>query len=239
MALPEINETISFTQTDLPSGKKIGIKPWKMKEEKELLYALEGIDNQLDGKREIVKLIRKCVDNQVLFDKLSNTDYIYLVAKTRKLSKGTSIEFVCKCQKEGCIMDQLSSDVSVDTDLKVKPFDSSIITVNDDLKISIKEVSFTEYDIINQQFSKQVERNFNYVVKSIETIVYKGEVYEEIAEDEIVKFLDSLPPNDFNYLAKQIEVVGAEIKLEKTVVCGRCKNENVIDFGDLYYFLVF
>ena len=61
MGLKEINEQrkseISFTTVELASGKKIGIKPWKVKEEKELLFAIEGVENESDGKKEIVKFI--------------------------------------------------------------------------------------------------------------------------------------------------------------------------------------
>ena len=57
MSLPIINETTSFMQKELLSGKKIGLKQWRTKEERELLFATEGIQDTEDGKREIIKFI--------------------------------------------------------------------------------------------------------------------------------------------------------------------------------------
>ena len=46
MALPIINETINYIKVKLPSGKTIGIRGWKVKEEKELLFASEKITEE-------------------------------------------------------------------------------------------------------------------------------------------------------------------------------------------------
>lgn len=236
MALPTINEEASYHQQELPSGKKIGIKPWKVAEEKELLFAVEGIEDLDDSKKEIVKFIKKCVDNTQLFDTLSNTDYVYLIAKLRKLSKGSTIEYTYKC--ESCSF-PLQDTVSIENNLIVKKFNSSSIKVRDDLIITIKEVPFRIYDSLITTYTKVTEYNYNYILNSIETIAYKGQVYEEYTQEELIKFVDSLGSNEFADMVKQINNAGAEIKLEKTIKCGKCKHDNIVEFGDLYYFLAF
>lgn len=236
MGLPSINEEASYHQLELPSGKKIGIKPWRVKEEKELLFAVEGIEDTMDGKKEIIKFIRKCVDNEQLFDILSNTDYVFLVAKLRKLSKGSTIEYAYNCTE--CNF-RLEDTVSLDNHLTVKKFNSATIKVRSDLIISIKEVPFKMYDSLIQTYTKVTEYNYNYVLNSIESIAYKGQVYEEFTQEDLIKFIDSLGSNEFADMVKQINEAGAEIKLEKTLKCGKCKHENIVSFGDLYYFLAF
>lgn len=236
MSLPKLNEAVSFTQIELLSGKKIGIKPWKVKEERELLFAIEGIEEPADGRKEIIKFIRKCVDSDSIFDTLSNTDYVYLLGQLRNISKGSTIEYTYKC--EGCGMD-LSDDINIEKNLKVKKFQSDTIQINDDMKISTKEVSYKDYDRLTTKFTKMTEYNFNFILASIDAIVFKGQVYEGFTDQELMEFLDDLCPNDFGKLAKSINASVAEISLEKKLRCGKCKHENNVNFGDLYSFLAF
>jgi len=238
MGLPSINEEASYHQLELPSGKKIGIKPWRVREEKELLFAVEGIEDTMDGKKEIVKFIRKCVDNEQLFDILSNTDYVFIVAKLRRLSKGSTIEYSYNCTECGF---KLEDKVSLETNLIVKNFKSDPIKVRSDLIVSIKEVPFKIYDNLIQTYKKVTEYNYNYVLNSIESIAYKGQVYEEFTQEDLIKFVDSLGSNEFAEMVKQINDAGAEIKLEKSITCrhAKCMHVNEVSFGDLYYFLAF
>lgn len=235
MALPQMNQD-SFTQIELLSGKKIGVKPWRVREEKDLLFATEGMDDELAVKREIVKFMRRCVDNASLFDTLSNTDYVYLIAQLRRVSKGSKIEYQYPCTNCGF---PLSDDVSLDKHLKYKKFDASVITVNADLKVGIKEVPFQEFDQLTATYPKTTEFNYYYIIKSIESVVYKNEVFDQFTEAELIEFLDQLPSIEFDEMAKKISDAGAEIYLEKTLKCGKCKHENDVQFGDLYKFLAF
>lgn len=236
MALPNLNENVSFTQIDLLSGKKIGIKPWKVKEERELLFAIEGIENPSDGRKEIIKFIGKCVDSNSTFDALSNTDYIYLLAQLRKISKGSNIEYTYTCEECGF---ELSDDINIDKHFKGKKFNSQSIQVNDDLKVSTKEISFRDYDRIQTKFTKVSEYNYNFIISSIDAFVYKGEVFEGFTEQELVDFIDGLSSLDFAKLAKAIDSSVAEVTMEKKLKCGKCKHENNVNFGDLYSFLAF
>ena len=236
MGLPSINNDSSFTQETLPSGKKIGYKPWRVKEERELLYAINGMDDKNDSRKEIVKFIRKCVDNQPLFDGLSPTDQVYLLTKLRRVSKGSKIEFKYPCDK--CEFELLDS-VSVSDNLILKKFDPKPIKVNPKLSITLKEVSFVDVDALREACTKTIEYNFEYNIRSIESIAYESVVYEDFTIDEVRTFVDELPPNDMVVITKAIEEASTDIKLEKVVKCGRCGTDNAVRFGDLYHFLVF
>jgi transcription elongation factor Elf1 len=235
MALPQMNQD-SFSSTELLSGKKIGIKPWRVKEEKDLLFATEGVDDEFAIRREIVKFIKRCVDNVSLFDTLSNTDYVYLIAQIRKMSKGSKLEFSYNCSHCGF---PLSDDVSVDKNLQSKKFDASMIKVNGDLNVAIKEVPFQVYDHLTTTYLKSSEFNYHFVIKSIDSIVYKGEVFDAFTETELIEFIDQLSSVDFGAMRDKISAAGAEIYLEKTIKCGKCKKESEVQFGDLYRFLAF
>lgn len=235
MGLPQINES-SFTQETLLSGKKIGFKPWRVKEERELLYAIEGMDNQNDSRKEIVKFIRKCVDNQSTFDNLSPTDQVYLLTKLRRSSKGSTIEFKYPCDK--CSF-ELIGNVSVVDNLIIKKFENKPIVVNKDLTITIKEVPFEDVDYLKENCTKLAEYNFEYLLRSIDSIAYKKIVYEDFNLDEIRNFVDELSSEDLKVISNKIEEASAEIKLEKEITCERCKTVNKVRFGDLYHFLAF
>ena len=57
MALPLINESIVFQKIQLPSGKSVSIRGWKVKEEKELLFAAEKIEDNDIEKAKVVELL--------------------------------------------------------------------------------------------------------------------------------------------------------------------------------------
>lgn len=240
--LPKINE-FSYTQIDLPSGKKIGVKPWTVKEEKSLLFAVEGINNHVDGQKEVVKFIEKCVDNPSLFKTCSNTDCISILLTLRKLSKGCKIEFSYNCTGEldgGKLCGfELHSELDLNTNVNVKNFDSSPIVVREDLTLTIKEVSFSVFESMIAKYNTASEFNYNFILESIDAISYKGEVFESFTREELVDFIDQFSSNEYDLVLTTLEQRSAEIVLSKDVKCGRCGHMNHVAFGDLYNFLAF
>jgi hypothetical protein len=228
------NENQIFTQVTLLSGKKIGIKPWRVKEEKELLFATEGAKEE-DVKPEIIKFIGKCVDNQTVYESLSSTDYVYLLVELRKLSKGSKIEYTTRCS---CKFD-INDDVSLINDLKVKSFHPTPVVVNDSLTIHLKEVSYTEMEALKAKYEKVSEYNYHYLIHSIDSLVINGEVNEQFTEEGLIGYIDTLSSSEFAIIGNAIDEASASITLTKTVKCGRCGKENSVDFGDLYHFLAF
>ena len=236
MELPSLSEESSYTKIELPSGKKIGIRPWKVKEERSLLFAIDGQKDLTAARFEVVKMMRKCVDNVGLFDNMSRTDFVWIVTELRKLSKGSKIEFNVLCENPKCKF-QLSSDVSVPTDLVVTKFTGGVHKINDLLTFSTKEVSFVDEESLKTSYDKTTEYNYNYVLKSIDTFSYKGEVFTEFTEAELSLAIDSMNSNDFDSLSEFILNSVSEVKLSHEVVCKRCSTVTNPDFGDLFFFI--
>ena len=236
-SLPNINENnVGFTQIDLLSKKKIGIKQWRVKEEKALMFAVEGIEREEDGIKEIVKFTRTCCDNEKTFDSLSRANVVYVLAQIRKKSKGKTIEYNCSCEK--CKLD-LIDEVDLSTDLKTKKFDQTPIKIGDDLVITIKEVPVSKLELLSEQFKKVTEYNFNFILASIDTIAFKGEVFEEFSEQECSDFIDELDSNSFKELVKKVNEAQADVSIGKSLVCGKCKTENFVMLEGLESFLAF
>ena len=238
MGLPINEEVVSYSQITLPSGKKLGIKPWKVKEEKELLFAIDGQEDDAVAKREIVKMIGKCVDNQAVFKSLSNVDYVALLTELRMISKGLKIEYTYKCTNPKCRF-ELSDDVNLKKDVKVKPYSGGTHVVNPTLSLVLKEVSFEEFDKLKENYTKTTEYNYNFILRSIEALIIDGEVYTEFTQDELSAKLDTLESNEYKAISTAIDASLSSIELSKKLTCKRCKNEMDVEFGDLYYFLAF
>lgn len=236
MGLPISNETISYRQVELPSTKKIGIRGWKLKEEKELLFAIEGQSDDTAIRKEVVAMISKCVDNQETFKTLSNVDYIFLLIELRKISKGNTVEFTYKCTNDKF---ELFSEVNLIKDIKVKKYTGKKVTINETKSINLKEVSFLDFDDLKSKYTKITEYNYHFVLKSIDSIIDNGVVYTEFTQEELTKYIDELTSSEFRLLSTAIDESLATIEISKKITCGRCKTEMDVEFGDLYFFFAF
>jgi len=236
MSLPNLNEDVNYKQIDLLSGKKIGVKRWKVKEEKSLLFSVEGNENDEEVLNEITKFVKSCCDDPKKFDTLSRTDIVHSLSQMRKMSKGSKIEYNYDCEE--CKF-PLTDEVNIDQDIKTKKFKSEPIKIGDNLIFSIKELSAAESDAIRLKYTKVSEYNYHFILKSIESIVFKKEVYEEFTEAELIEFIDGMDSEDLETLADKINEAQAEISIEKILTCGKCEHVNKITFGGLESFLAF
>lgn len=229
-----IFDQFSFKAIETLSGSKLGIRGWKTKEDRILLFAIDGMENEEDVNEEIKKMSRSCCNDLQVFDSLSTQNLLWVIAQQRKLSKGDTIEFNYDCKN--CKF-PLSSSVSIDDDLITKKFDSSPIKIGSDYVFSIKEVSDDETKKLRQKFTKVSEYNFNFVLKSIDSVVYKGVVYDSITEDNLSQFIDSMDVLDSDELYKKIDDAQIALSMTKKITCGKCKHDNEIDFGVSHSFL--
>lgn len=235
MALPKItNEEQSYKNVKLPSGRKIGLRPWRVREEKELLFATEGQEDKEKVKQEIVKMVRKCVDNDQLFDNLSETDILFISMELRKISKGESVEFAFNCPH--CNKSN-PGELDLSTDVKTKGFDSKPIKI-DNLTFAIREVPWQIKNQLKKDYPKTSEYNYHYLVDSIESVTHNGKAYATFTRDEMMEFVDDLDPKVFKKLFDLLDTKVANITLNVESICLFCNKEIKVVFEDLYDFFV-
>ena len=240
--LPKINENKSFTTIELPSGKSVGIHPWRVKEEKELLFALEGLDEasetyQQNAKIQMFEFVKKCVDKPEMFDVLSNTDILKTVMELRKLSKGDTIEYEYKCPHCGT---PTSDTISITKHSKTKKFDGSPVKLNETLIFNIKEVpAKVLMNLFEKYMTSSNKFNYYYLLNSIESVVVDGEISAGFTIDELIEFIDQLTPNQYEELQKVLQDKLADVSLDRSYKCIKCKKDVEVLFGDLYDFLIF
>lgn len=236
MGLPKINESYSYVKTNLPSGKYIGVRGWKVKDEKELLFALESEENAENNKTKyIISFLKGCVDDPTKFDTVSENDLKKICIEVRKLAKGDTIEYDYKCSKCGL---PLHDEVNITKHQAIKNFDESPIKVNDELVITMRDLPFKKSEELFEKYKTRSKFLFYYIVNSIDGITYKGETFTEFSEAEMVEFLDQLDPKDMDEIYKKFDEKVSEVELKRTVKCLKCKTDTEVNFGDLLSFLV-
>jgi DNA-directed RNA polymerase subunit RPC12/RpoP len=235
--LPSIFDEVSHTKITLPSGKKIGVKPWRVKEEKELLFATEGIESQSDIKKEIVKFLGKCVDNTSMYSELSEFDIIKIALEARKLSKSDTIEYNYKCTECGLV---LEDKLQISKNAEIKSFDSTPYKVNDNCTVTFREPSFDAVEkIIEEADGLLTKYNYLYLIASLESATIRGETFTEFSKEDAIDFFDTFDSETFDAIVTALENKASSVKLKKKLKCIKCKKEIDVNFGDMLDFLAF
>lgn len=240
MALPVINQDYKYVKVPLPSGKSIGVRGWKVKDEKELLFSLETVsdsDNvEFDKIKGIVSFLKECVDDKNKFDKLSENDIKRICIEIRKMSKGDEIEYGYECPH---CKAKITDMVNLTKTLKVKSFDTTPFAVNDKLVLTFKDLEWLKTQDLYTRFSDSATKfAFYFIINSIDSLTYEGVTYTEFTEDEIVTFIDQLDPTDMDKLYKDFGNKGSSVSLDKQIKCTKCKEQIDVEFGDVLSFLV-
>jgi hypothetical protein len=233
MGLPKLNAEKVFTKVRLPSGKTIGVHPWKVREEKELLFAIEAADG-LHLEDDIIRFYQNCVDDVGTFDGLSTTDMLRVAVEARKLSKGASIEYEYPCPE--CTGLMLTDEVSLVKDIKVKDFDQSPTKVGD-LTFTFKEVPHSLMTRLQKEFEVLPKKYaYNLFLNSIDTVTHKEEVFTTFTVPELEEFIDGLDPDTFEEVGRSMLEKSASVQLEKKITCKKCGTEISVQFGNLFDF---
>lgn len=245
--LPKILETQNYINTKLPSGKSIGLRGWKVKDEKEILFALDSDTNAKENKiHHLMKFLRNCCDNQKLFDQLSEVDLRKIAVEVRKLSKGNTISYVYTCQHpvsgapNGICGNKIQDEIKFTEVEEIKPFDVSPAQINDKLMISYKDLSYKDslkiYDAYGESLAKYT---YFYMVNSIEAIVYDNVSYTEFSEADMDEFLEQFDSDTLEKINEEFEKRASDLTLKRKIKCRKCGTDIDVNFGDLYSFLLF
>lgn len=235
MPLPSLNEEVSFHKVPLPSGKSLGIKPWKVKHEKELLFATEGSDDREFVLNEMLGFLRKNVQDVQLFDSLSETDLMVVGSEMRKMSKGASVEYSFKCSHCGY---QNEDVVNLNEDVIVKKFDGTPHKIRENLVVTFKEVPQSIRAGIEKSTEKLTEYNWYFLVNSIESITKDGVSYTTFTIAEMEEFIDELSSAELAELFKVLLERGADVKIQAEPTCLKCNKTNSVVFTDPLGFFV-
>jgi hypothetical protein len=238
MALPKIDAPVY--ELTLPLSKKqVRFRPFLVKEQRNLMMALES-----DDKETIEKNIRQVLTNCTItdgvdIDKLPILDVEFFFINLRARSVGEVVDNRYRC--ENVVNDKkcgnlMETEINL-LDIKVN-FPENVkdeIQLNDKLSIKLK---YPEFSIISGAGeSSATDLAFNMIINSIEHI-YDGQQYyyaKESTKEELVEFIESLNTEQFAKIEEFFENLPT---LNKTIEmdCSKCGFHHKIEVEGLESF---
>ena len=237
MALPKIDAPVY--ELDLPLSKKhIRFRPFLVKEQRNLMMALES-----DDKGNIEKNVRQVLHNCTLtegieIDDLPILDVEYYFLQLRARSVGEVVENKYKCENlvdEKPCGNLMESNLNLlDIKVNMPENQSDVIQLNNKLSIKLK---YPEFSILSADISSATDLAFSMIVNSIEYI-FDGEQYyyaKESNPEELTEFVESLNQQQFS----KIEDFFSNLPtLNKTIQmdCNKCGFHHTIEVEGLESF---
>jgi hypothetical protein len=239
MALPKIDTPVYDLELPL-SKKQIRFRPFLVKEQKNLMMAMEADDKETI-ERNIKQVLTNCtLTDGVVIDNLPVIDVEFYFIQLRARSVGEIVEnrYICTNEVDGtqCShkMDAKFNllEISVDIDPEAK----DVIKINESISIKLK---YPEFSLVEKLKKKEnaVDIAFEVVIDSIEYI-FDGEQYHyasEVTRKELTDFIESLNQEQFGRLE---EFFNNLPKLNKKIdlKCGKCGFDHAISMEGLESF---
>ena len=239
MGLPKLDAPVYELMLPL-SKKKIRFRPFLVKEQRNLLMAMESNDSESIEKN-IQQVLHNCtLTKGVKIDDLPVLDieFYFLNLRARSVSEVVENKYRCDNEVDGKPCGNIMESQLNLLDLKVEQKEgvSDLIALTD--KISIK-LRYPKFSVINKlsNISSASELAFEMIADSVEYISDGEQIYyaKEVTRKEMVEFIESLNNKQFS----KIEEFFANLpKLEKSIKlkCSRCNFEHTIDMKGLESF---
>jgi hypothetical protein len=239
MALPKIDTPIY--ELDLPLSKKhVRFRPFLVKEQKNLLMAMESGDSK-SIEQNVKQVLNNCtVTEDVDIERLPVLDVEYYFLNLRARSVGEIVEnkYRCDNQVDGSACGNIMETSLNLLDIKIEGVkeNNDVIQLTDTISIKLK---YPEFSVINKlsKLSDVSDIAFEMIAESVEYI-FDGEQFyyaKETTTEELVEFIEGLNQQQF----AKIEDFFANLpKLEKKIEmkCSRCGFEHKLDVEGLESF---
>ena len=239
MALPKID--VPTYELDLPvSKKKIKFRPFLVKEQRNLLMAMESSDSG-SVHNAISDILNNCtLTENVDIGKLPIVDIEYYFINLRAKSVGEMIDSKYRCNNEvdgkEC-GNTMESKVDL-TNIKVQMDDSISPDIKLTDKLSIK-MKYPEFSIVKDSINieDETEITFNMLARSIEHI-YDGDQFyyaHETPIEEMVEFVENLNQAQFEKIEKFFNNL-PKLKEKIEMTCSKCGFHHEINVEGLESF---
>ena len=216
MPLPKIS-TPTY-ELELPStGKTIKYRPFLVKEEKELVIALESEDTK-QITNAIKAVLKSCVLTKgIKVETLPTFDIEYLFLNIRGKSVGEELELNLVCPDDETT--EVPVTINLD-DIQVEKNEdhTNQVKLDDNLMMELKYPSLDEFIKSNFDFKEtnQMDQSFQLIASCIDKIYNEEEVWAaaDCTKKEMNEFLESMNSGQFKEIEKFFETMP---KLSHTV----------------------
>jgi hypothetical protein len=237
--LPKIDSPVY--ELDLPLSKKhIKFRPFLVKEQKNLLMAMEAEDSETI-ERNVRQVLTNCtITEDVEIDKLPviDVEFYFINLRARSVGEVVENEYICNNEVDdkvcgGKIQGSLNLlDIKVDID----PNYQDLVKLTDNITVKLK---YPEFSLVDKITSKEsaVDIIFEIVANSIE-YVFDGEQYyyaKETSKEELVQFIESLNQEQFSKLEdffNNLPVLNKKMEIK----CPKCGFDHSIEMEGLESF---
>jgi hypothetical protein len=224
MALPKIDTPVY--ELELPvSKKKIKFRPFLVKEQRNLLMAMEANDADTI-QQNIRQVLENCTISEINFDELPIIDVEYYFLNLRARSVGEVVQNKYRCNNEvenGECGNIMEVDVNV-LDIKVEKDD----TIKDEIKITdniIVKLKYPSFSVLKRATNVEsaADMALDMIAESIEYI-YDGEQFYYAKESdpvELIEFVESLNQEQFSKLEMFFNHL-PKMKKNIEMTCSKC-----------------
>ena len=235
MPLPKIDSPIfELKLVSLPNPVKF--RPFLVKEEKLLLMALQGEDEDNIYKT-IKQVINNCLISDIDIDTLPIFDIEYMFLNVRARSMGESIESYFMCRNVvGKDKDENGEQIDVECKnlmpisiniLDIKPPVTDVqskVYVTDKIGIQLKFPnlrSFRSIEMLSNELTN--EKLFELIYECTDYVFDENGVYyaSESSKEEVLQFIDALTQEQFDRIVGFFESL-PKIKHDTTTTCQKC-----------------
>ena len=228
MPLPTI-ATPTF-ELELPStGQTIEYRPFLVKEEKILLYALES-ESQKQISNAVKTVIKNCIKTKgIKVEKLPTFDIEYLFLNIRGKSVGEDIEVGLICPDDGETTVTVHIDVE-DIEVQREKGHDTQIKLDDQLMIEMRYPSLAQFVKENFDTETEADRSFDLIATCIDKIYNEEEVWEtaNCTKKELMDFVEGMNSTQFKKiedfftsmpkLSHTVKITNPNTKVESEVV---------------------
>ena len=229
-----VRENIITKSVILPlSGDKVIIKPFKGRQEKELML-LKETGNPEEIIDTLKTLIAYCVVSGVKnIGRLAHIDFLFLFIESVKLSKTTKQPIVLTCKKKDDSGKECGNEYKIMTSL-----DNYEVVIPDGYtdKVDMGDVVFTMKPITLDSITFIDKEDIIASIARCVHYVSQGEtIYDEFEDSEMLDYILDLSPDELKMLYDYFENL-PYIKLAIPFKCPECGYKDTIVYNDILSF---
>lgn len=238
MALPKID--VPTYELVLPlSKKKIKYRPFLVKEQKNLLMAMESTESSTI--HNVVKdILSNCtLTENIDFDELPIIDVEYYFINLRAKSVGEIVEGRYRCNNE---VDGKTCSNVMDTQVDLQKLRVTNDEIDSEIKLTdniVVKMKYPQFGIVKDslKYDNLNDITFNMIANSIEYI-YDGEQFhytKEAQPGEMLEWVEGLNQKQFSKIEQFFNNL-PELKETIEVTCSKCGYQHKIDVQGLENF---
>jgi hypothetical protein len=234
--LPNLN--LPEFVTTLPSDKReVFFRPFLVKEEKILLMALEGKD-QDEIQNSVMKIMTNCVNvEQHELESLPYFDieHLFLQLRARSIDNIATLKVKHANTEECDHVNTVTLDLN-DVVVNVKE-ESNVLMLTEDIGVTLQYPSLrvaAQLDAINES---DVERLFSFIANCIVNIFDGENVYEDATIEEKIEWIGNTNKEQFNKIMKFFTTMPT-VEYTLNYVCEKCGKEDSVHLRGLTSFFL-